>query len=430
MSAARRVAYGVVVVVLVAAAAAFALTTRSAIPAISPPARAAFENGLIAKGETLAAMGDCMACHTAPEGKPFAGGLSVPTPFGTIYSTNITPDAETGIGRWSEAAFVRAMREGVDREGDFLYPAFPYDHFTHIDDGDLKALYAYLMTRTAVSAEAPANTLPFPLNFRPVLAGWNLLFLRGGPIPQDASKGPEWNRGAYLVEGLGHCGACHTPRNALGGERQAEAFAGGTAENWHAPALDATSPAPVPWTVETMTAYLRRGWAEQHSASSGPMQVVYHNLGEVPESDVKAMATYLVAKAGPPSADRQKRAADAIAKAAANPAGGSAAGEGADVFAGACANCHRNGGPTLAGRLPMGLYTAVNAPDPRNLIHVVMDGLRPREGEAGPMMPGFAPALTDAQIAALVTFIRGRYSDRPAWSDVAATVKALRAERD
>lgn len=428
MSTMRRIVYGAAVAALVVVAAGVALATRSAIPAITPPARAAFDEALIAKGATLAALGDCLVCHTTAEGKPYSGSASVPTPFGVIYSTNITPDAATGIGRWSEAAFVRAMRDGVDREGEFLYPAFPYDHFTRVEDADLKALYAYLMTREAVTATAPANELPFPLNFRPVLAGWNLLFLRGGPLARDARQSDEWNRGAYLVEGLGHCGACHTPRNALGGERLGEAYAGGFAENWHAPALDATSPAPVPWTVDSMTTYLRRGWAEQHSASSGPMQVVYHNLGDVPESDVRAMATYLVARAGPPSPERQKRAADAIARAAA-PAAGGPTGEGADIFAGACAGCHRNGGPTLAGRLPMGLYTAVNAPDPRNLIHIVMDGLRQREGEPGPMMPGFGASLTDSQIAALVTFIRARYSDRAAFADVGRLVKELRAER-
>ena len=372
-----------------------------------------------------------MGCHTTRDGKPFSGGASVPTPFGTIYSTNITPDSQTGIGTWSEAAFTRAMRDGVDREGSFLYPAFPYDHFTHVSDDDIHAIYAYLMTRAPVSAEAPADKLPFPLNIRPILAGWNILFLHKGGVEPDPGQSKDWNRGAYLAEGLGHCGSCHTPRNALGGERTSAAYSGGVAESWHAPALDATSPAPVPWTVDSMTAYLRRGWVEQHSVSSGPMQIVFHNLGDVPEDDVRAISTYIVSKAGKPSADRQKRADDAVAKASVGQGmvqtAAVAPGDvGADIFAGTCAGCHRNGGPTLAGRLPMALYTAVNAPDPRNLIHVVLDGVHPAEGEAGPIMPGFAGNLTDSQIAALVSFVRARYSDRPAWSGVETTIAEAR----
>jgi mono/diheme cytochrome c family protein len=257
------------------------------------------------------------------------------------------------------------------------------------------------------------------------MAGWNLLFLHRGPIAPDPSQTPEWNRGAYLAEGLGHCGACHTPRNIFGAEQSGAAFAGGDAENWFAPALNANATAPEPWTVDSMTDYLRRGWVDSHSASSGPMELVYHNLGDVSEDDVRAIATYVVSLAGPPSAEQKQRASDAaqLAKQTALP---NADAPGASVFEGACNNCHRNGGPTLAGHLPLALYTAVNSPDPRNLIHVIMDGVHPVEGEAGPIMPGFAAALTDDQIAALATYIRSGFSKEPAWTAVDTTVHAIR----
>ena len=174
----------------------------------------------MALGARLAAIGNCNVCHTAPGGAPFAGGLALPTPFGTIQSTNITPDPATGIGRWSETAFVRAMREGVDREGRHLYPAFPYDHFTRVTDQDNRALYAYLMTRRPIQASPPPNDLRFPFDQRILLAGWKMLYLRQGPLAIETDRSPEWNRGRYLVEGLGHCGACHTPRDGLGAEQR------------------------------------------------------------------------------------------------------------------------------------------------------------------------------------------------------------------
>jgi mono/diheme cytochrome c family protein len=196
-------------IVVVAGLVLFGLAAfawRSEIPAEEVAEAAQFDPALTEKGAQLAAVGNCIACHTVPGSKAFAGGLAVPTPFGTIYSTNITPDPETGIGRWSEVAFQRAMREGVDREGRHLYPAFPYDHFTRVTDEDNRALYAYLMTREPVSAVAPPNELQFPLNFRPLLAGWKFLYLDEGPLAANTQQSEAWNRGAYLAEGLGHCG--------------------------------------------------------------------------------------------------------------------------------------------------------------------------------------------------------------------------------
>ena len=240
-----------------------ALAWRPAIAPIVPPAPGAFAPELVAKGAALAAGGYCAECHTAKGGQQFAGGYAMATPFGLLYSTNITPDPETGIGTWSEAAFARAMRHGVARDGSLLFPAFPYDHFTKLSDGDVQALYAFFMTRAPVRAPAHANGLPFPLNVRYLQAGWRLLFFRPGRFEPDAGKGAEWNRGAYLAEGLSHCGACHTPRNLLGAEKSGAAYAGAGVDNWIAPPLTAANLDPVPWTSGA-----RRVSAKWHERSS------------------------------------------------------------------------------------------------------------------------------------------------------------------
>jgi mono/diheme cytochrome c family protein len=305
-----------VVAALVAAGAVvgFAVTWRPAIAAIEPPSPKSFDPVLVKRGRDLAAIGNCNDCHTVRGGKDFAGGLPVPTPFGTIYSSNITPDVETGIGRWPETAFRRAMRSGVDRSGQHLYPTFPYDHFTNVSDEDDSALYAYLMTRTPVRAPARANQLAFPLDQRFVIAGWKLLFLRRGTYQPDPAQSAEWNRGAYLVEGLAHCGSCHTPRNALGAERLSARFAGGDVDNWHAYAINAQSPAPVPWNADALFAYLRDGWQPDHGVARGPMAQVVSNLSGVSDSDIRAIATYMAGVFGPPTPDHQRRGDEALAQ--------------------------------------------------------------------------------------------------------------------
>ena len=192
------------------------LAWRPAIAPVVPPAAESFAPELVAKGEALAGGGYCAECHTTKGGQKFAGGFAFATPFGVLYSTNITPDPETGIGTWSEVAFRRAMHEGVSRDGSHLFPVFTYDHFTKLSDEDVRALYAYFMTRAPVHAPAQPIAIPFPFNIRYLQAGWKLLFFRPGRFEPDAAKSAEWNRGAYLAQGLSHCGACHTPRNLLG----------------------------------------------------------------------------------------------------------------------------------------------------------------------------------------------------------------------
>jgi mono/diheme cytochrome c family protein len=398
-----------------------------AIPAIEPPAASSFERALVVKGAELAAIGNCAVCHTRTGGRPFAGGLPIPTPFGVIYSTNITPDPETGVGKWSEAAFRRAMHEGVDRSGHHLYPAFPYDHFVRVTDNDLDAIYAFLMTRDPVSAETPGNNLSFPVNFRLVLAGWKLLFLDRTPFQSDPGEGPEWNRGAYLVQGLGHCGSCHTPRNFFGAEKPEASLAGGEAEGWDAPALTAASTAPVPWEEGAVFNYLRYGADPLHGVAAGPMMPVVDELARISEQDLRAIATYIASLTGGSAIEQQRKTREALVFAEYRAWGvvprevtdkqGAAGETGAVIFAGACAACHY--GRELA------LSTVVNLSEPRNLIRIILGGIMPPEGEKGPIMPGFADVLTDRQLAALVGYLREQFSEHSAWPDVAARVREI-----
>jgi mono/diheme cytochrome c family protein len=413
--------------VVAGAAAAFAVAWRPGITAVDPPSPETFEQTLVKRGRDLAATGNCNTCHTLRGGRDFAGGRPVPTPFGTIYSSNITPDAETGIGRWPEAAFRRAMRSGVDRAGRHLYPTFPYDHFTHVSDEDDRALYAYLMTRQPVHVEARENQLPFPLDQRVMIAGWKLLFLRRAVVGPDPTRTAEWNRGAYLVEGLAHCGACHTPRNVLGAERASAQFAGGEADNWSAYAINAQSPAPVPWDADALFAYLRNGWHPDHGVARGPMAEVVGNLSDVPDDDVRAIATYMADVFGPPPPDRKRRGEEVLAqvKSSSVPATQASA-TGAAIYAAACVPCHETARPLPYGGVNLALSTAFSASDARNAANIVLAGIRPVAGERSPIMPGFAASMSDAQIAALLDYLRARFSHRPAWAGVEKAVADAR----
>jgi mono/diheme cytochrome c family protein len=260
------------------------------------------------------------------------------------------------------------------------------------------------------------------------VAGWQLLSFSNTRFEADAAKGEEWNRGAYLVEGLGHCGSCHTPRNFLGAEVSQQALAGGEGEGWDAPALNSTSPAPVPWTETALFDYLRRGWDPAHGVAAGPMRPVVRDLARIPEEEVHAMAVYLASLAASSDDDRRKRAEMALAFAKRQEWGATAlensdARDGEQIFAGACAECHRLGGTAP---VELALSTTVNLPEPRNLIRIIVDGIMPEEGEKGPVMPGFGDVLTDPQVVSLVTYLRGHFTERPAWPDVARYVRRVR----
>lgn len=431
-----RIFLGLTVLVLIAVGGFVAYAWKSEIPA--QEAQPQIDPALRARGEQLAAIGNCVTCHTAPGGKPFAGGLALETPFGTIHSTNITPDRNSGIGAWSEAAFGRSMREGVDREGNHLYPAFPYDHFTLVSDEDNRALYAYLMSLPAVDAPTPANSLPFPFNQRMLVAGWKMLFFRPGAYQPDAAHDAAWNQGRYLAEGLGHCGACHTPRNALGAEIAEQHWDGAELEGWHAYAINEKSPAPVPWDKEKLAFYLANGFQQIHGVSRGTMAPVTTNLGVAAPEDVSALAAYVADRMGTPSPERAAKGEQALAKAGetseATPASAaptadsqaipsSASARGQAIYQSACASCHESGRALPHGGLNFHLSTAVNAPSPQNIINVSLYGLPAPEGEGGPIMPGFAGALDAGQLTDLIAYLREEFSVQPAWPDLSTRVE-------
>jgi nicotinate dehydrogenase subunit B len=405
--------------------AAAILPWRSIAP-IARPDASVFSASTIERGRQLAALGDCATCHTAIDGVLNAGGRAIETPFGIIYSTNITPDVETGIGNWSYPAFERAMREGIHRDGAHLYPAFPYSHFAKASDADLQALYAFLMAQTPVRQDNRAHVLAFPLSWRPLLAGWNALFHDAATFTPDPAKSAIWNRGAYLVEGLGHCGACHSPRNALGAERANAYLAGGFAEGWEAPALTSLSQAPIAWSEDELFAYLRTGYSRFHGVAAGPMAPVVKDLKALPDEDIRAIATY-IASFNETAADKPEAlAADLERSTALRIAASSPFGQ--RLYEGACAVCHEVGGPPLFGSRPsLALNSNLHAATPDNLIQVILHGIMaPVSSDLG-YMPAFGTHVSDDQLAELIGYLRQRFApEKPAWTGVRATIMRIR----
>ena len=415
----RQILLGILGLLVLVVLGGAAWSWRPVIAPVSSGGGGSVDKQTIAHGAALAAIGNCSDCHTTTPGRPYAGGRPIPTPFGTIFASNITPDDETGIGTWSEAAFRRAMQAGVDREGRQLYPAFPYDHFTNATDDDIHALYEFLMSQVPDRNRIPANKLTFPFNFRPLVAGWKLLFFRDARLKNDANKSAEWNRGRYLVEGLGHCGSCHTPRNALGAEKSRSAYAGGVAEGWNAPALNSSLVAAHKWTADQLAEYLSTGWHKLHGAAAGPMADVAKNLGQASTQDVRAIATYIASLSeggGTVLAQHDNRAIGAPTDVVA-------------IYAGACANCHNDRdtvGPSKA--ISLSLSSAVQQSGSANTIRVILNGIQSYRGDGGPYMPAFDGIMTDKQIAALAEYVRRRYSTQPQWTDVQEQILKARQE--
>ena len=412
---------GIAGLIVAGLALAAVIAYEPSIAPISPPAPSQFDTQIKQEGARVVALGDCMVCHTANGGRPFAGGLPLRTPFGTIYATNITPDAQTGIGKWSEAAFVRAVRYGISRDGHQLYPAFPYVHFTRMSDHDISAAYAYLMSREPVHATTPPNDLIFPLGFRPFVAFWNILFLHPGPREADAAQDAQWNRGRLIVDGPGHCASCHSPLNAIGGEEAGRAFDGGIVDGWEAPALNALGRAVHPWKKDQLVAYLRTGRASQHGAAAGPMRPVTMDLATVPESDVEAIAIYILSlqKAGLPASGT-----DPVHQATVSERRGQL------LFNGSCAQCHGVGSPmqTIGQRPTLAFSSAIAADTPRNAIQTILNGIGWHGEDAANYMPSFSHIYDDRQIADLVSYLRGTYSNKPAWIDIQPMAAKLRKE--
>ncbi len=314
-----------------------------------------------------------------------------------------------------------------------LYPVFPYTHFTKVTDEDIAAIDAFLMSQEAVSARPEPNELSFPANVRPFLGVWKLLYHEPGAYVPDPERSDSWNRGAYLVEGLGHCSACHSPRDAMGGIPGGQEFAGGMAEGWLSFALDDSSPAPVPWSDIALVNYMLDGWDFDHGVAAGPMQHVVDHFRDLTEDDAFAVAEYVLGLQGE-AADGARDEALAFAATRAFGGGGEeraaelegALGRGAATFQDICMNCHRAASETV----PLALTSTINAPDPSNVIHIVLDGVNAPEGSPTKSMRGFGATLTDDDLADLVAFLRDQFTEHPEWTGVAERIAEIRASGD
>jgi mono/diheme cytochrome c family protein len=369
------------------------------------------DRATVSKGEYLARAGDCVACHTAPEGRLFAGGRAMPTPFGTLYTSNITSDDETGIGKWTADQFYMTMHVGRFPDGGLLYPAMPFGSYTKVTREDSDAIFAYLKTIPAVRQANRPHDLRFPYNNRSLILGWRTLFFKEGEFKADPKQSEQWNRGAYLVEGLGHCGMCHTAINALGGSSESQAFQGGLIpmQNWYAPSLTSNREAGLgDWSIEEISDLLRTGISSK-GAVYGPMaEVVYNSLQYLTDEDTRAMAIYLKslsqnspqpAVSGVPTAE--SRLLLTLGK---------------TVYDAQCASCHGAQGegklpeyPPLAGNQSIQMASAVNP------IRMVLNGGFPPGTAGNPMpygMPPFAQLLSDEEVAAVVTYIRSAWGNR------------------
>ncbi|GAB2546645.1 c-type cytochrome [Rhodanobacter koreensis] len=358
----------------------------------------------VRRGQYLVAVGDCMSCHLRAGGEPFAGGLGLNTPFGVIYSSNITSDTETGIGAWTTDQFYRAMHDGTNAHGQKLYPAFPYPWFNHVSRADDDAILAYLKTTPAVHYTPPANHLPFPLDIRAMVGGWNLLFFRKSEFKEDPSQSAEWNRGAYIVNGLGHCSACHTARNMLGADKSGHAFEGGVLEDFVAPDLTGNPRTGLgAWSLDDITEYLHTG-RNARAGAGGPMaEVITYSTSLMTDTDRHAIATYL--KSLPASANETPSSPDAVAMK-----------RGAAVYSDACTGCHLENGvgqPRLFP--PLGKNAVVQQNDPTGVIHLILAGVRigPGANRPSPLsMPSFAWKLTDQEVADVTTYLRNSWGNQ------------------
>jgi mono/diheme cytochrome c family protein len=385
-------------------------------PAQAKAPQAKPAKSIVDRGRYLAQAGDCIACHTVPGEKIFSGNRPMPTPFGTLYSPNITPDVATGIGKWTSSEFYNMMHNGRSRTGELLYPAMPFASYTKVTRADCDAIFAYLRSVPPVRSPSRPHDLRFPFNNRSLLIGWRTLYFQEGEYKADQSKSAEWNRGAYLVQGLGHCAMCHTPINALGGSSAANAFEGGLIpmQNWYAPSLTSNREAGLGnWEIQDIVDLLQAG-VSKRATVYGPMaEVTYNSLQYMSDEDVRAMAVYLKSipqkDEGPDAA-----AANTALRADVN----QMFSQGKRVYTAQCAECHGAEGhgkpphyPPLAANQSIGMTSSVNP------IRMVLNGGYPPGTRRNPMpygMPPFAQSLSDADIAAVVTYIRTAWGNRGA----------------
>ena len=375
------------------------------------------DKAVTGRGAVLARAGNCMACHTVRGGAPYAGGRRIETPFGDLYASNLTPDGETGLGRWSDEAFRRAMQQGISRDGRLLYPAFPYAHFTRMSDGDVEALRAFLRSLPAVRQPNTPHALRFPFNTQAALALWRLMHFEPGRFQPDTTQSAEWNRGAYLVQGVAHCAACHGTRNAWGATTDpfgGEALPDG---RWRAPSLHDPRQAGVQaWPVERVVALLRDGSVDGASVAGPMAEVVFHGTQYLPEADLRAMATYL--RALPV---RTTVAPDFVS------AAGGALAAGEQLYGQHCADCHGKAGEGKPGQYPpLAGNRVVTADDPTNVLQAIVGGgfAPATPGHPYPYgMPPFRTLLTDTEIAAVASYLR------QSWGHRASAVRSLEVQR-
>jgi mono/diheme cytochrome c family protein len=368
----------------------------------------------IERGRYLSVLGDCAACHTAPGGQPFAGGLALQTPFGKLVAPNITPDRETGIGNMTDQEFIAALHEGRGMNGKRLYPAMPYPAYTKMSEEDVLALRAYFATVLPVSNRVIANQLPFPFNIRQAMMFWNTVNFTPGRYRPDPQKSAEWNRGAYIVEGAAHCGTCHTPKTILGGDKNDEALAGAALQGWFAPNITTDSHRGIgAWSKDDLIEYLKTG-TNNWTLASGPMaEAVTHSTSRMTDEDISAIATYLKDSG---ERDSTRKPDPVVAEENVMRAG-------AAIYKDSCAACHTDSGtgevhlfPRLAGS-PL-----VQSDDPTTLVRMVLLGGRAASTASmptAPAMPAFDWRLNNAQIAAVLTYVRN------SWGNAASAVSSV-----
>jgi len=390
---------------------------------------------LVRRGEYLTRAGDCIACHTSDTGRPFAGGRAISTPFGTIYTPNITPDPDTGIGRWTDADFMRAMHEGIGKDGQRLYPAFPYVEYTRVTDQDVQAIRAYLNTVVPVRYTPPSNDLRFPFNQRWLMIFWNLLNFDEGRFVPDPKQSAEWNRGAYLVEGLAHCEECHTPRNFTQGLKTGERLSGAIQAGWHAYNITPHKTSGIGgWSDQEVASYLSTGIAQGRASAAGPMaDVVSNSTQYLNREDLRSIAIYLRALKPVDRGESRARAewgsaaSDAVALRGMRIDGVN----GAQLFLANCASCHHwtgeGVGASAPGAYPSLIHNSVaGASDANNLAMVILHGVHRTTKDADVLMPAFDRELSDAQIAAVTNYVTKQFGN-PRSTSSAEEVGKLRA---
>jgi len=372
----------------------------------------------IALGKALTIAGDCASCHTADPAKPFAGGKRIDTPFGGIYTPNLTPDRDTGLGAWSDDDFYRALRYGERPDGARYYPAFPYPYFTKMTRQNILAIRAYLATLTPFSNRPPPPQLRWPLSYRIVMRGWDWLFFKPGIFEPDQEKNVEWNRGGYLVEGAAHCGACHTPKNLFGADKKSQAFGGGRVQGWFAPRLDGAERSGLKsWSVDDIVEYLQSGRNGRSNADGLMAEVVVNSTSQMSDADVRAIAVYL-----------KDLPAGAPEPVVSPPPPGQMA-DGEKIYNGACISCHEadgSGAPRIYPPLPGNAL--LQSADPSSTLRIILDGAQtvttPRAPNTG-SMPAY-PKLSDQEIADVATYIRNAWGNAAPAVTAAQVVKARR----